>query len=195
VPFKQRRNGPGCNLLYDLSSATHGNEKNDSNESKNDYTSSIFALFINKRKLSIRNQALMSKPPLELLMSEWNNGPKEWVSRSAALIPGDWINHTSTFGHTKVKEHWKVNLLGPFNTFCTHRCSTTEHLEYLNRLHDMCPTRLIRFGLPCLHETFENPWDASKGGCLCGDGCIQKLGRKKESCGKCSTQQPRVWPR
>jgi hypothetical protein len=65
VPFKGRRNGPGCNLLYDLSSATHGNEKNDSNESKNDFTSGIFALFINKRKLSIRNQALMSKPPLK----------------------------------------------------------------------------------------------------------------------------------
>jgi hypothetical protein len=64
VPFKQRRNRPGCNLLYDLSSATNGNKKNDSNESKNDFTSSIFALFINKRKLSIGNQALMSKPPL-----------------------------------------------------------------------------------------------------------------------------------
>jgi hypothetical protein len=64
VLFKRRRNRPGCNLLYDLSSATHGNEKNDSNESKNDFTSGIFALFINKRKLSIGNQTLMSKPPL-----------------------------------------------------------------------------------------------------------------------------------
>ena len=64
-------------------------------------------------------------------MSEWNNGPEERIQTiSTALMSSDWINPTSNFRHTKVKEDRKTNSLSPFDTFRTGRCPTsTKHLE------------------------------------------------------------------